>query len=104
MRLLITNLSQNDFNEMSISYKIIEEVTDKTKTMSGCIYTALLAAMYLPAGLLTETRLKALDSTGNGKDDPVSPLAITRIINLAAGIAPFAFGTSLDILEKIKIG
>jgi len=104
MKLLINNLDKQNFEQLSLSYKFLKEVADSTRTMSGAVYTALLAAMYLPAGLIIDARLKQLgkDSVEGGTDSPMPP-AVTRILNLVAGLAPFVMGTSLDILGKIKL-
>ena len=105
MKLLVGNLDQDTFNRMSASYKVLKEVADTTRAMTGCIYTALLAAMYLPASMIIESRISGQDKTASSGADAIAmPPAFTRMLNLVAGIAPIVMGTSLDFLGKIKLG
>ncbi len=105
MKLLANSLDKEKFEQLSLSYKFLKEVADTTRIMSGSVYTALLAAMYIPAGLIIDGRLKKLGQSidAGGNNAFMSP-SITRMVNLVAGLAPFVVGTSLDVLGKINLG
>lgn len=117
--LLTAAVEAEMFKQVSGQVAIIREVADATKTAAGCVFTALLAGMYLPAALVLDKRMTAVSerlaraaaaaqglavaapSPPQPPPKVVIPQVLTQMMNLVAALAPLVLGTSLDLLGKL---
>ncbi|WP_054695538.1 hypothetical protein [Geotalea toluenoxydans] len=72
MTLLMPGLEKQTFQQLSLMHNLLKEVSDASRILGGAIYTALLAVMYVPAGLIVDGRLKrqAADDGGSRQIPP----------------------------------
>ncbi len=117
LNLLLVNATEDKlFKQLSGQAALLKDVADATKTAAGCVFTSLLAGMYLPAALVLDRRMTAVGerlanaaTTAQGQvpvmlQPPakvIIPPALTQMMNLVAALAPLVLGTSLDMLGKI---
>jgi len=117
--LLSDAASKNLFDQLSGQAAIIREAADATKTAAGCVFTALLVSIYLPAAFVLDKRMTdvnerlvraAAAAQGVAVAPPVPPQpppkivipqVLTQVMNLIAALAPLVLGTSLDLLGKL---
>lgn len=117
INLLVPALDKETIEYLNQLHLILKEIADGVHVAAGAVFTALLAAVYLPSALVLEDRLQKVAAKGpageKSTDEPESaagkggyflweslPVALTQMLNVAAAIAPFALGGSLDVLAK----